>query len=56
VSSPQLFLLAVILLRSYSSAQAMALTVAIMVVLSYVVVGVGPRTLGKQQPHNMHVK
>ena len=44
-------LLAVILLRSYSSAQAMALTVVIMVVLSYVVVGVGPRTLGKQQPH-----
>ena len=43
--------LAVILLRNYSSAQAMALTVAIMVVLSYVVVGVGPRTLGKQQPH-----
>ena len=44
-------LLAVILRRNYSSAQAMALTVAIMVVLSYVVVGVGPRTLGKQQPH-----
>ena len=44
-------LLAVILLRNYPSAQAMALTVAIMVVLSYVVVGVGPRTLGKQQPH-----
>ena len=44
-------LLAVILLRNFSSAQAMALTVAIMVVLSYVVVGVGPRTLGKQQPH-----
>ncbi len=44
-------LLAVILLHDYSSAQAMALTVAIMVVLSYVVVGVGPRTLGKQQPH-----
>ena len=44
-------LLAVILLRNYSSAQVMALTVAIMVVLSYVVVGVGPRTLGKQQPH-----
>ena len=44
-------LLAVILLRNYSRAQAMALTVAIMVVLSYVVVGVGPRTLGKQQPH-----
>ncbi len=32
-------LLAVILLRNYSSAQAMALTVAIMVVLSYVVGG-----------------
>jgi CBS domain containing-hemolysin-like protein len=44
-------LLAVILRRNYESAQAMALTVAIMVVLSYVVVGVGPRTLGKQQPH-----
>ena len=44
-------LLAVILLPNFSSAQAMALTVAIMVVLSYVVVGVGPRTLGKQQPH-----
>ena len=44
-------LLAVILRRVYESAQAMALTVAIMVVLSYVVVGVGPRTLGRQQPH-----
>jgi CBS domain containing-hemolysin-like protein len=44
-------LLAVILLRNYPSAQAMALTVLIMVVLSFVVVGVGPRTLGKQQPH-----
>lgn len=44
-------LLAVILLRNYSSAQAMTLTVLVMVVLSYVVVGVGPRTLGKQQPH-----
>lgn len=44
-------LLASILLRNYPSAQAMALTVAIMVVLSYVVVGVGPRTLGRQQPH-----
>jgi CBS domain containing-hemolysin-like protein len=40
-------LLAVILLRNYPSAQAMALTVAIMVVLSYVVVGVGPRTTWK---------
>ena len=44
-------LLASIFLRNYPSAQAMALTVLIMVVLSYVVVGVGPRTLGKQQPH-----
>ena len=44
-------LLAVILLRNYSSAQAMTLTVLIMVILSYVVVGVGPRTLGRQQPH-----
>ena len=45
-------LLAVALLRqSVSSAQAMAMTVAIMVVLSYVVIGVGPRTLGRQQPH-----
>ncbi len=45
-------LLAVILLHEYSSAQAMALTVAIMVVISYVMVGVGPRTLGKQRPIN----
>ena len=44
-------LLASILLRNYPSAQAMALTVVIMVLLSYVVVGVGPRTLGRQQPH-----
>jgi len=44
-------LLASILLRNYSSAQAMALTVLIMVIVSYVVVGVGPRTLGKQHPH-----
>jgi CBS domain containing-hemolysin-like protein len=44
-------LLAVALLREYSSAQAMVATVVIMVVLSYVVVGVGPRTLGRQQPH-----
>ena len=44
-------LLAVALLKHYSSAQAMALTVAIMVVVSYVVIGVGPRTLGRQQPH-----
>ncbi len=44
-------LLAATLLRSYASAQAMALTVLIMVVVSYVFVGVGPRTLGKQAPH-----
>ena len=44
-------LLAAILLRNYSSAQAMTLTVLIMVIVSYVVVGVGPRTLGKQHPH-----
>lgn len=44
-------LLAAILLRNYSSAQAMSLTVLIMVIVSYVVVGVGPRTLGKQHPH-----
>ena len=44
-------LLASILLRNYPSAQAMALTVLIMVIVSYVVVGVGPRTLGKQHPH-----
>lgn len=44
-------LLASILLQIYSSVQAMVLTVFVMVILSYVVVGVGPRTLGKQQPH-----
>jgi CBS domain containing-hemolysin-like protein len=44
-------LLASILLRNYSSAQAMSLTVLIMVIVSYVVVGVGPRTIGKQHPH-----
>jgi len=44
-------LLAVILLRNFPSAQAMALTVFIMVFVSYVFVGVGPRTLGRQQPH-----
>ena len=44
-------LLASILLRNYPSAQAMALTVLIMVIVSYVVVGVGPRTLGRQHPH-----
>jgi len=44
-------LLASILLRNYPSAQAMSLTVLIMVIVSYVVVGVGPRTIGKQHPH-----
>ena len=44
-------LLASILLRNFPSAQAMSLTVLIMVIVSYVVVGVGPRTLGKQHPH-----
>ena len=44
-------LVASILLRNYPSAQAMALTVLVMVIISYVVVGVGPRTLGKQHPH-----
>ena len=44
-------LVASILLRNYPSAQAMALTVLIMVIISYVVVGVGPRTLGRQHPH-----
>ncbi|MSX20236.1 MAG: DUF21 domain-containing protein [Actinobacteria bacterium] len=44
-------LLASIFLRNYPSAQAMALTVLIMVIISYVVLGVGPRTLGKQHPH-----
>jgi CBS domain containing-hemolysin-like protein len=44
-------LVASILLRNYPSAQAMSLTVLIMVIVSYVVVGVGPRTIGKQHPH-----
>jgi len=44
-------LLASIFLRNYPSAQAMSLTVLIMVIVSYVVVGVGPRTIGKQHPH-----
>jgi CBS domain containing-hemolysin-like protein len=44
-------LLALILLKDFDGGQALALTVAIMVVVSYVIVGVGPRTLGKQNPH-----
>lgn len=44
-------LLSVILLARYSNGLALTLTVAIMVTVSYVIVGVGPRTLGKQNPH-----
>lgn len=44
-------LLAVILSHDFDGGQALFLTVVIMVVLSYVIVGVGPRTLGKQNPH-----
>ena len=44
-------MLAVMLLRNHSSAQAMTMTVGAMVVLSYIFVGVGPRTLGRQSPH-----
>lgn len=44
-------LLAVIMLRSFDGAVALFWTVVIMVVASYVIVGVGPRTLGKQHPH-----
>lgn len=44
-------LLAVILSHDFAGGQALFLTVVIMVVLSYVIVGVGPRTLGKQNPH-----
>ncbi len=44
-------ILALMMLHVYSSAQAMVLTVVIMVILPYVVIGVGPRTLGRQQPH-----
>ncbi len=44
-------LLAIILFDRFDGGQALGLTVAIMVVLSYVIVGVGPRTLGKQNPH-----
>ncbi len=44
-------LLAVIMLDHFDGGQALFLTVVIMVVISYVIVGVGPRTLGKQNPH-----
>jgi len=46
-------LVAVLLLdRNASQGMALAQTVAIMLVVSYVVVGVGPRTLGKQRPES----
>lgn len=44
-------LFAVIMLRSFDGAVALFWTVVIMVIVSYVIVGVGPRTLGKQHPH-----
>ena len=44
-------LLSVIMLDRYENALALSLTVVIMVIVSYVIVGVGPRTLGKQNPH-----
>ena len=46
-------LVAVLLLdRNASQGMALAQTVAIMLVVLYVVVGVGPRTLGKQRPES----
>ena len=45
-------LLAVIMLDHFDTGQALFLTVVIMVVISYVIVGVGPRTLGKQNPYS----
>jgi len=49
------FTAAVLILRllqqSYTTGYAYVYTVIIMVVLSYVVIGVGPRTMGRQNPH-----
>ncbi len=45
-------LLAVIMFARLDGAIALSLTVIIMVIASYVIVGVGPRTLGKQNPRN----
>jgi CBS domain containing-hemolysin-like protein len=46
-------LVAVLLLdRNNSQAVALAQTVGIMLVVSYVVIGVGPRTMGKQRPES----
>lgn len=44
-------LLSAVLLEIFDGGQALFLTVLIMVVVSYVIVGVGPRTLGRQNPH-----
>ncbi len=44
--------LAVIMLNYFNTGPALFFTVIIMVVSSYVIVGVGPRTLGKQNPHS----
>lgn len=44
-------LLSVVLLKRFDGGPALFLTVVIMVVVSYVIVGVGPRTLGKQNPY-----
>lgn len=47
-------LVAVLLLdRNDSQAMALVQTVVIMLVVSYVVVGVGPRTMGKQHPESL---
>ena len=47
-------LVAVLLLdRNDSQVVALAQTIAIMLVVSYVVVGVGPRTMGKQHPESL---
>jgi CBS domain containing-hemolysin-like protein len=45
-------LLALIMFDYFNTGPALFFTVIIMVVISYVIVGVGPRTLGKQNPHS----
>ena len=44
-------LLSAVLLEMFDGGRALFFTVVIMVVVSYVIVGVGPRTLGRQNPH-----
>ena len=44
-------LLSIIIFDKFDGGIALLITVGIMVVLSYVIIGVGPRTLGKQHPH-----